>query len=105
MKITHKKIEDSEKICYTPANRTMNSNLRDWKINIHAFSNRVAILIHITNATLTKKCLIDGIRTGLKYVFGTMDSDDADDIAFALDNVYNYSSNKILLIKKQTTMV
>ena len=83
MKITIKQIEDLEKLCYKFTKCTMNSNLQDLRINVHALSN----------------------RTGLKYLFGTMDNDDAEHIAFTLDNVYNHSSNAILLIKKQTTTV
>ena len=104
MSITADQIEDLEKICNNFEQCSMNSNFHDLRTDIRMLIERVSALIQITD-NRTKRGLINGIGVGLKYLFGTMDSDDADHIAFALDNVYNHSSNSIILIKKQTSLV
>lgn len=58
-----------------------------------------------SNGNRHKRGLFDVVGKGLNFLFGSMDADDAKHIANTLDNIYDHSSNAILLVKKQTTIV
>ena len=102
--VTLKQVENLTLKCQQYKNCTMINNLRDIKTNTEVMVGRVATLLQLT-ASRKKRGLINAVGTGLHYLFGTMDNDDAESIAHTLNNVYNHSSNTILLVKNQTTIV
>ena len=68
-------------------------------------TERTKTLNSIINNARNKRGLIDGIGIGLNFLFGTIDANDAKAITKSLDDIYNHSSNSILLVKKQTTLM
>ena len=59
----------------------------------------------IASNETSKRGLLNGIGTGLNWLFGTMDADDAKIISQNIDDIYDHSSNAVLLIKKETALV
>lgn len=72
---------------------------------INEMSTRIETISSITTHSRNKRGVVNFVGSGLKFLFGTMDADDAEEISHTLDNIYDHSSASILLVKKQTTIV
>ena len=79
--------------------------LKNLQTIIDNLNNRVSTLLILTSKSRNKRGLMNFVGSGLKYLFGTMNDADATLISETIDNIYNHSSNTVLLLKTETTLV
>ena len=89
----------NNRLCYH------DKSLQDLRYQIYLLNERIDAIYQSTNNARNKRGLINAIGTWFKYLFGTMNADDAEQISNTLDNIYNHSSNSILFVRNQTTIV
>ena len=77
--------------------------LLNLKNNTNNAEIRVNTISMIASNERSKRGLINAIGTGLNWLFSTMDANDTKIISQSIDDIYNYSSNAVLLIKNRNS--
>lgn len=93
------------KLCSSSAYCNSADATQTLMTRMELLNQRLETISLLTKNSRNKRGLMNFVGKGLKFMFGTMDSDDAESISHTLDNVYDHSSKTILLVKNQTTIV